>query len=281
MFYFKIFFAVFLSFVLVKSSYAQSESLNIEHLMESVAEIWIANTWPREQPTQASQSSGFFITDNLLVASYHDLAEGLAKGNPIGIRTSSTMGSEIIVMEDPNGIRPPSNMQSGFVLMSDPASDLVIIKTLKNLYQPVTLGQTTDIHKGDDILTIGSPQAEFGTVYEGILLSKIGSKSGSELLTITAPSRPGSSGSPVFSKDLGTVVGVVLGKASTDVDVLQIKEGTTQVIPVNKLRNLIERYRGVLKQATGGEIPRDLYSRALESKQSYDFYAEEIILCPY
>lgn len=255
----KIFFVVFLPFVLVKSSYAQSESLNIEHLMESVAEIWIANTWPREQPTQASQSSGFFITENLLVATYHSLAEGLAKGNPIGIRTSSTV-------------------DSGFVVVSEPSSDLVIIKTLKNHYRPVTLGQAADIHKGDNIFTIGSPQAELGTVYEGILLSKIGSRLGSEVLFTTIPSLSGSSGSPIFSRDLETVVGIHWGKTRED-DLVHIEEGTNTVISVNKLRIFIKRNKEVLERATGMKIGRSLYFRVRESKRSYDFYKKRIELC--
>lgn len=65
------------------------------------------------------------------------------------------------------------------------------------------LGDSSQILIGEDVVVMGSPQGFKGTVSKGIISASRG-----DLIQITAPISPGSSGGPVLNA-YGEVIGIV------------------------------------------------------------------------
>lgn len=109
------------------------------------------------------------------------------------------------------------------VLESDPERDLAILAVEgANLPPPLPLGDSEKLRQGDSIVVIGSPRGLSGTLSTGIVSAVRGEGLASELaedvpgtgswtIQITAAVSPGSSGSPILTRDDGTVVGVAVG----------------------------------------------------------------------
>jgi hypothetical protein len=75
---------------------------------------------------------------------------------------------------------------------------------------PLSIADDTKIRPGDAITVVGTPQGLEATVSTGVMSARRSLADGSELLQITAPISPGSSGGPVLDEH-GGVVGVTRG----------------------------------------------------------------------
>ncbi len=194
------------------------------------------------------QGSGFFITENLLVTNYHAV-ENLIHD------THKSVYMEVIT---------PRKMEDfGRVLVVDRQNDLAIIKTVTNdNYTPLTLGNDRDIIRDRSSFTIGYPFLDLIQQVKGISFEElpfqtypgteksikvafsegfIGMRVGNELFYTTAFTEIGSSGSPVFSQDL-KVIGVVRSI------IVNINPQQTVVVPIHKLKTLIEENKELLKR---------------------------------
>ena len=97
------------------------------------------------------------------------------------------------------------------VLISDKTRDLAILQLPKSKYPFLRLAPKKSADVGDDIAVMGSPKGLSNTYSVGIISSiRDREKNGVDLLQISAPVSPGSSGSPVVG-EAAMVVGVVQG----------------------------------------------------------------------
>jgi hypothetical protein len=131
-----------------------------------------------------SLGSGFFVEEGLVATNYHvirDAAGGSAK----------LVGQE-------------GRHKIAGVVAADPEHDLALL-AIDAGAPPLRL-RTNEPAVGDNVYALGNPQGLEGTFSPGIVSSirKIGSDN---ILQITAPISPGSSGGPVVN-DRGEVVGV-------------------------------------------------------------------------
>ncbi len=191
--------------------------------------------------------TGFFITKNLLVTNYHVVEE-------LAHVTDQSMYAKIITQRKMKDL--------GKVLAVDIQNDLAIIKTLRNDYTPLTLGSDRDIIRGEGSFIIGYPRFDPTQQTEGVRFKElpfhtypgikesikvalsegfIGMRIGNEQFYTTSLTTKGASGSPVFSQDL-KVIGVVTALAE------YTNPQQTVVIPIHKLKNLIERNREFLQK---------------------------------
>ena len=90
------------------------------------------------------------------------------------------------------------------VLCADEDSDIAICAFEKDTnLEPLTLKAYDNLKRGEAVLTIGSPEGIMNTVSTGI----ISNSDNKEIIQITAPISPGSSGGALFNDD-GYVIGV-------------------------------------------------------------------------
>jgi S1-C subfamily serine protease len=103
------------------------------------------------------------------------------------------------------------------LLNVDEANDLVTMqlegegKAIR--FVPLQPADSRKVTVGLRVLTISTPRGLSQTVADG-LLSAIRSEDGLQLLQITAPISPGSSGGPVLNTD-GEIVGVIRGQITS------------------------------------------------------------------
>lgn len=125
-------------------------------------------------------------------------------------------GATSIEVDFPSGFKAWAE-----VIGSDPNSDLAVIRVDvgQELLHPLTLGQTNDIHIGDQVVAIGNPFGLTGTMTVGIVsaLDRVldsinttpdgGIFSAGDLIQTDAAINPGNSGGPLLNMQ-GEVVGV-------------------------------------------------------------------------
>lgn len=100
---------------------------------------------------------------------------------------------------------------TGYVAI-DKTNDLVILKVAGLYGNKLNLGSETFPEIGDKIYAVGNPKGLNGTFSEGII-SGIREFSTNQILQITAPISPGSSGGPVLNST-GQVVGIAFASFS-------------------------------------------------------------------
>lgn len=135
-----------------------------------------------------SLGSGFIVKKGVVVTNLH-VIKGATKGYAKLIRQKSKYDIAGIV-----GI--------------DSERDLVIL-SVPNVKAPsLQLGDSSQVAVGDEIYAVGNPQGLEGTFSQGIVSSvrQIGSE---QILQITAPISPGSSGGPILNSQ-GKVIGVAV-----------------------------------------------------------------------
>ena len=130
-----------------------------------------------------SLGSGFFVRNDQIATNLHVVA-GAARGYAklVGRKTKY----------DIEGITA-----------IDPQRDLVILKVAVFGAQVLYLGDSDAIQVGEPVYAVGNPKGLEGTFSQGII-SSIREVGTDQLLQITAPISPGSSGAPVL-KQLGVM----------------------------------------------------------------------------
>jgi YVTN family beta-propeller protein len=159
--------------------------LSIEEISTRDKSVVIINSLDKDGEV-ISQGSGFCIAQGIFATNYH-VIDGAGK---LQVETEDGKKYEV------EGI-----------VSADLLSDLALLKTKLNPNIPaLKLGFDKQKTKGQQIVTIGSPEGLKNTVSEGII-SGFRSNLGVDLIQISAPITHGSSGSPLFDM-YGDVIGI-------------------------------------------------------------------------
>lgn len=157
-----------------------------------------------------SRGSGFFVRDGQIATNLH-VIEGATRGY------AKMVGRETV------------HELEGVVAV-DAEKDLVILKTAATGLPVLLLGNSDSVQIGEPVYAIGNPHGFEGTFSQGIV-SGIREDDTVNVLQITAPVSPGSSGGPVLNGK-GEVVGVA-------VFTIRDAQNLNFAIPSNDLRLLL------------------------------------------
>ena len=133
-----------------------------------------------------SLGSGFFVGAGQIASNLH-VVEGAVRGYAklVGQKTKHDLEGIVAV---------------------DPERDLVVLKIAVAGGPVLALGNSDAVQVGESVYAVGNPQGLEGTFSQGVV-SSIREVGADQLLQITAPISPGSSGGPVLNGK-GEVVGV-------------------------------------------------------------------------
>lgn len=93
------------------------------------------------------------------------------------------------------------------VLATSPEHDLALVRVEAKGLAALSLGDSDAMRPGDPVVAIGNPLGLEDTVSNGLISAVRTFHESSEVLQISAPIAPGSSGGPIFN-DRGEVIGV-------------------------------------------------------------------------
>ena len=153
-------------------------------------------------------------------------AEIAARGLPsiVTMRTGQSLGTGFVVRADGwiatnlhvviGGPRVKVTLRDGRelevveVLAASPDHDLALVRVEATGLPTLALGDSDAMRPGDPIVAIGNPMGLEDTVSNGLVSARRKvDKSGFEVLQVSAPIAPGSSGGPLFN-DHGEVIGI-------------------------------------------------------------------------
>ena len=136
------------------------------------------------------RGSGFIVRDNLIATNYHVIERATQV-------TVKLMGKDM-------------TYTIGGITATDPLNDLALMQIDDGTplfgIKPLPLGDSDAVQIGERVYVVGNPLGLEGTVSEGIISARrdINTR---ELIQMTAPISPGSSGGPVLNHN-GEVIGV-------------------------------------------------------------------------
>ena len=142
----------------------------------------------------------------------------------VTIRTAHTLGTGFVVKPDgwiatnlhvvaAGGTRVVVTLRDGRelpvieMLAASPDHDLALVRIDARALPVLTLGNSEAMRPGDPIVAIGNPMGLEATVSNGLVSARRKVGGGLEVLQVSAPIAPGSSGGPLFN-ERGEVVGV-------------------------------------------------------------------------
>ena len=161
----------------------EEEETPAKKLMESSVTIYVYD----EQGKQISLGSGVFVRKGTVATNVHVIEGG--KSFKI-VRNSDEKEAE------------------AEMLRFDKAHDLALLRVDENMRGKPLEIRTTYPEQGSDILVVGSPAGLKGTVSNGIVSAvRKSDPYNFDLIQITAPISPGSSGGPVVNKK-GEIIGI-------------------------------------------------------------------------
>lgn len=189
-----------------------------------------------------SSGTGFFVSPEGQLVTNHHVVEDAYRA------TATLDGGRVVEVEG--------------VLVSDPVRDLAILKVEGQGYEYLRLGTIRQVRDGDEIAVIGSPKGLAGTLTTGIVAAvrDQGLDGGANelhttrawTLQITAPISPGSSGSPILTRD-GIVVGVAVGEVfgqslNFGISADSAQELLAKISPTSKPTSFADLQRGEVKK---------------------------------
>jgi len=141
----------------------------------------------------------------------------------VTMRTAHTLGTGFVVRADGwiatnmhvvvGGSRVVVTLRDGRelpvleVLAASPNHDLALVRVEAHGLPVLVLGDSDAMRPGDPVVAIGNPMGLEDTVSNGLVSARRKVESGLEVLQVSAPIAPGSSGGPLFN-DRGEVVGI-------------------------------------------------------------------------
>lgn len=93
------------------------------------------------------------------------------------------------------------------LLAANPDHDLALVRVEAHGLPTLALGDSDAMRPGDPVVAIGNPMGLEDTVSNGLVSARRKVENGLEVLQVSAPIAPGSSGGPIFN-DRGEVIGV-------------------------------------------------------------------------
>ena len=156
--------------------------------------------------------SGFFVSpENLLITNLHVIGEG--RPFTITLPDGKTLEPEEIV-----GV--------------DREADLVVIKVKGEAPAGLSLGDSSMVRTGQQVLTVGNPLGLNNSVSRGVIAEER-ELEGRSMIQVAMPIEPGNSGSPLVDQQ-GRVVGVIAIKSASSLGF---------AVPSNALKRLLENKR--------------------------------------
>ncbi|MGE0207298.1 MAG: S1C family serine protease, partial [Candidatus Babeliales bacterium] len=196
---------------------------NIVQVFSQVAAIDLLE--PYKTPAQGQRTgSGFFISkDGEIVTNAHVVDQAKS----IWIQIPSLGKQQIDV--DVVGVSPDRDI----ALLKVRNEGMELIKSELKEIQCLALGDSDQVHRADEIMTLGYPLSQQG------LKSTVGVVSGREchLIQVDAPINPGNSGGPSVDR-LGRVVGI-------NTAYIPDAQNVGYIIPVNELKIILDDLRKV------------------------------------
>ncbi len=185
-------------------------------------------------------------------------SHGVTLGTGFVIHEDGLILTALHVVADPVVIvvRIPGHRQMQAELIGeDPTTDLAVIRliTPPEDLKVLEFGDSESVRQGDWVMTLGNPLNFEHSVGVGIVshvarhIQQDGFGITNDYLQFTAPSNPGSSGSPVFDMN-GEVVGIATRGALS-------AQGLSFAIPTRVVRHVLramERYDGQVRRAYVG-----------------------------
>jgi hypothetical protein len=147
------------------------------------------------------------------------------------------------------------------VLAASPEHDLALIRVEARGLPSLPLGDSDAMRPGDPVVAIGNPLGLEDTVSNGLVSARRKIEDGSEVLQISAPIAPGSSGGPIFN-DHGEVIGIAVA-------VLEEGQNLNFGVPARYLAPMIQKPApipfaqfaklvGQLRQNSGPKVERNV-----------------------
>ncbi len=177
---------IFIGFIL----FNKYQKLSVPDIAKKVGQSVVVIHCLNEKMEPLSQGSGFFINENgNIITSYH-----VVNQNSTSIEITTAKKTKYFIKE---------------VLAEDKDADLIMLSVdlPKNEVRPLSI-TTSPPEIGEKVVVISSPFGFQQTVSEGIVSATRPSKNMGNIIQITAPISPGSSGAPVVNSR-GEIIGIV------------------------------------------------------------------------
>lgn len=175
---------------------------------------WVALLAPSSALAQSPQDvaqRGF--ASSATVLTYDASGQALGIGSGFAIAPDQVLtNAHVIAGASHVSVRPiqgEDDVPVTELLLVDEQMDLALMRVGADTLDPIPLRGDTASSVGDSVYAVGSPLGLEGTFSEGIV-SGYRTVGDVELMQITAPVSPGSSGGPVLNGE-GDVVGVAMG----------------------------------------------------------------------
>jgi serine protease Do len=194
---------------------------------------------PSARSTPAAPTAGATMTP----------AQIAAKSTPsvVTIRTESSLGSGFVVRQDgwvatnmhvvvggPRvtvTLRDDRELEVVEVLAASPEHDLALLRVEAKGLPVLALGDSDAMHPGDPVVAIGHPLGLEDTVSNGLVSARRKVGDGFEVLQVSAPIAPGSSGGPLINEH-GEVIGIATA-------VLEGGQNLNFAVPIRYLRAMM------------------------------------------
>jgi cytochrome c-type biogenesis protein CcmH/NrfG len=197
---------------------AQDLSSVVEKVAPSVVKITAISNGRR-----IATGSGFLVDVNGVIVTNHHVVRGASS----------------FVIETADG----NELQGAVVVAFDPIQDIALLRILVNVPSNPHLALSSHAAKpGGRVIVVGSPLGLEQSVSDGIVSAIRPQANGTELIQITAPISPGSSGSPVVDSS-GDVIGIATFT-------LTAGENVNFAISTKHVRALLENHGLLREQAS-------------------------------
>jgi S1-C subfamily serine protease len=221
-------------------------ALDVPRLAATAKPSVVLVTLYDERGEKVASGTGFFVSEDGKLVTNHHVIEGA-----VAAKASLSDGREVAIKS---------------ILSDDAPHDIAVVQCEGSGYAPLSIGDTSALHVGEDVVVVGSPLGLSTTVSTGIVAAvrdkglagddrfdeeerKAAAAWG---LQITAPVSHGSSGSPILDA-AGEVVGVAVA-------VLGEGENINFGVPTVYVKAAIA--------AVGKSPPRALGARGSERKRN-------------
>ena len=239
--------------VLVGTSLAHAQT--VQEIARSALDSTVLLVMEDANGQPLSLGSGFFVRDGEIASNLH-VVEGAARGY-----------AKLIGQKTKHDIQGATGVDS--------KRDLVVLKISDPGAPTLFLGSSDTVQIGESVYAVGNPQGLEGTFSQGIV-SSIREVGSDELLQITAPISPGSSGGPVLNAK-GEVIGV-------SVATFRDGQNLNFAIPSNYLKTLLAKDGSIKPLAEAKPVKdeqsilADLGGKSSESVTGTQFVWESFVL---